>query len=138
MHKIWVRVLVALPNAFDLQRRLINPFIIRSTKTMAKITIGGVTLEGPTHEIAQIAKSMGTTLAPDKYYNSDSRGMLLITEMQTAHIRNAMLKMYRAWTEDLSGLKGIHLVGALRNGNDNPTFLALLTEYVKRVARGDE
>jgi hypothetical protein len=69
-------------------------------------------------------------------YTSDTNGQVFIEDMNTNHIRNAILKKYRAWVAGLSDLWGTALLTAM---SDDPTtddveFRNLLLEYVKRIA----
>lgn len=104
---------------------------------MLSVTLSnGLKVEGTPEKITDLCRQLGIAnplAMSGVWYSSKSRGLVKITEMETTHIRNAMLAMYRQWAESLSAVHGVDLVVKLRDGIDNVTFDALLTEYVKRV-----
>lgn len=67
----------------------------------------GATVEGTTEQILAIAKSLGETVnlgslgTPRGYYESSTKGVLKISEMEAGHIRNALLKHSREYFETL-------------------------------------
>jgi hypothetical protein len=102
-----------------------------------KITITtptGLQVTGTAEEVGNVLKALGLTKA--NYYHSETHGLVYIPTMDSRHIRNAMLKIYRTWVEKLSNHNGYDLLQALRNGCQDQTFTELLTEYVKRVNQG--
>lgn len=106
-------------------------------ETNMKITLpNGAIVEGTVDQINVIAKAYGIKDAfdPAQYYHSDHKGWILIATMDTNHIKNAMLKMYRTWVTNLSTVENTRdLVLQMRNGPSDKTFTALLTELTKRV-----
>lgn len=107
-----------------------------------KITLpNGLVLEGTIDQIQTVSAKLGyTTDLSRTHYNSSHKGWLLISEMETSHIKNALLKLYREWitklgednnTSTTQACRNVKL--AVHNGPDNPTFAALYTELCKRV-----
>ena len=71
---------------------------------------------------------------PNFWYKSGSKGWIRIKEMNTAHLRNAILKRYREWVDGLSSITNPQeLCLAMDTGlmPDN-TWVAMVTEYSKR------
>lgn len=93
----------------------------------------GTVIEGTAEQVNRILAAMGQTPNATEWYHSESKGWVPIATMETTHIRNAMLKMYREWVTTLSTYSGQHLIILLRDGPTNQTFAALLTEYIKRT-----
>lgn len=97
----------------------------------------GATVEGTATQIVSIARALGYTVNLGNTYQSESQGTLLIDEMQTSHIRNALLKKYRAWAQNLNTAPNNRaLLNALRNGPNDKEFTDLLTAFVVRVNSG--
>jgi len=69
-------------------------------KTLVLDLGNGQTVTGSASEISEFLSLIdsGKEL---KFYNSSSRGRLLISKMDTSHIKNAILKMVRNWEESL-------------------------------------
>lgn len=105
-----------------------------------KITLtNGVTVEGTLEQINAVAKTFGlTSVYPeDKYYYSRSKGeYLLIKDMNTMHLRNAVLVMFGAWQSTLKTITDPRkLCMALGEGpdpKDYPTFYAMVKELYTR------
>lgn len=109
--------------------------IRKETNTM-QVTLNGVKMEGTSDQLAAIARSLGVSLNDGIYYVSSSRGLIRIEDMDDNHLRNAMLKMYREWVENLKVLHGADLARAIRDGITDKTWIGLYTEFVKRVNFG--
>ncbi len=98
-----------------------------------KITLpNGMTLEGTTAQVQDTIKALNISMEDGVHYLSESKGYVRIDEMNTEHIRNALLKLYRAWAERLDHCSGINLVTVLRNGPNDVTIVGLFKEYTKR------
>lgn len=96
----------------------------------------GLTLDGTPELINRVARSFGyaDVVGEGTYYKSDTHGYMLITDMDTRHLRNAMLKMYRTWVTNLSSeTNDRDLIFKLRDGITDKTFMALLAEFVRRT-----
>lgn len=64
-----------------------------------KITIDGYELEGSAEEIANVLKiAKGGSV-----YISDSKGAVLVSDMNFFWLKNALLKVYREWLNELKG-----------------------------------
>lgn len=92
----------------------------------------GLVLRGTPQQIAETVKALGITFEDGIHYLSESQGLLKISEMNTQHLRRAMLKMYREWVENLTNLSRDGLIKAVQDGPNNLTFLALLQVYALR------
>ena len=85
----------------------------------------GVTLEGTIEQIRTIAKTLGYTVNFQGYYESSTRGLVKIADMETSHIRNAMSKLYREWVAELTALSNTDLLNKLASGPDTEVFIQL-------------
>jgi hypothetical protein len=95
----------------------------------------GITVEGPAAEVAAIARSYGVGVNDGIHYNSSSRGLIRISEMDTKHIKNALRKMYQAWAASLdTNLSTPEFREVLKNGPATDlTMLGLANELKRRV-----
>lgn len=94
----------------------------------------GVAIEGTPEKVSQVAKQLGYTVNFRGFYLSETHGLVEIGKMDTRHIQNALLKIYRTWVQDLSALKdNRELLNALRDGPNSVEFTDLLVELAKRV-----
>lgn len=108
-------------------------------KTM-KIKINGITMEGDTKEIIEAAKKLGWEIPSDfkgdgDYYYSESKKELIeIKNMNEVYIKNAFLKIYRAWVKDLSGVKDLkELAQMIKDGPTDPVFAGLLSQLIRKA-----
>lgn len=71
----------------------------------------GTTVEGTLDQIMAVAKALGLPVnldilgaitPPRGYYNSESKGLLKISSMESIHIRNALLKRATSFFNGLS------------------------------------
>jgi len=99
----------------------------------------GTSIEGEQDQITHILKLMGygtkriEELFESAYYNSSSRGPLLIVEMTTTHLRNAITKFYVEWVKALNTIRDPKVyVRTLLAGPDDTTWRAMMVEYSKR------
>jgi hypothetical protein len=117
---------------------------IKNQKEMEKIKmqikINGLEISGSTEEIYNAAKQYGWELpldfkGDDEFYLSGSKGKLMkISEMNQFHIKNAFLKLYRKWVEDLSNVKDLEeLLELIKNGPTEKIYIGLLSELMMRV-----
>ena len=95
----------------------------------------GAVVEGTQDQIVAIAKVMGHTPNFRGFYNSETHGLIEISTMNVGHMRNALLKKYRAWVESLSAETDNHnLLQAIRRGPTTDTELVdLLTEFARKT-----
>ena len=57
--------------------------------------MNGLEVTGTYEQIRAIGKAMGYENPFEDYYFSESKGLILISEMDSRHLRNALLKMVR-------------------------------------------
>lgn len=101
--------------------------------TIKVILENGATIEGTGETIKEILSLMGEYKDKVLFYNSSSRGTILISEMETTHLRNAILKGYKEWVDSLHKIFDVReLLSQFANGCEDPTWLALVEEYSTR------
>lgn len=106
-----------------------------------KVTLPrGVTIEGTFEQVISAAKALGYSLptvekGSEKFYYSSSKGEFIeISTMNLVHIKNAFLKLYREWTEELSKEEDFEkLLYKLTSGPDEPVVKGLFRELAKKV-----
>ena len=100
----------------------------------------GTTLRGNPDELSKIIRKIGETdgeeLARFMVYKSSSQGSLLISEMNSKHIQNAICKLYREWAAELNKKPIPRFLDLLSRGPDNPTILGMVKELGKRRISG--
>lgn len=91
-----------------------------------------LTLEGNEKDVLEALKFL--RIEKESYmYKSESRGWLVISEMQSDHLRNAMLKIYQQWVDSLHSIKNpMDVVNAVVEGCTDKTFVAMVLELSKR------
>lgn len=101
---------------------------------MPKIRLpNGVMIEGSNSQIIEAMNKLGYGYDKTLFYNSTSRGYVLIADMETTHLRNALLKFYAQWVKDLHFVDDPQEVCRLIiDGPSDPTFRAMLVEYSTR------
>ena len=103
---------------------------------MITITLpNGLTLSGTADQVTETAKKLGFAHLGDDgiHYMSESKGLIKIADMDTRHVRNAMLKLYREHVASLAQLSDKDLLRALRDGFDSKTFTSLLFHFARQV-----
>lgn len=112
--------------------------LLKGEQTM-KITLpNGLVLEGTPEQVQSTAKTLGFSLpgvsglGDGTYYNSSSKGYVKITEMQTTHLRNALLKYYKEWIDGLYTKTDQEVYQAIRTGITDRTWVNMFLEYGKR------
>lgn len=100
-----------------------------------KVTIDGMTFEGSEIQITNVLKALGKDSLDDGvHYFSQSKGLMLIKDMDNTHLRNAIQKRYVSWVTDLKNLTAKDFVTALKTGvGSNVTTLALVKELKTRL-----
>lgn len=94
----------------------------------------GFKVEGTVDQVKQAAKAFGYNFENPGYYSSTTKGYILIKDMDTRHIRNAMFAKYRTWFNGLSGMTDLDLAKALMEAGPNDReFVDLYAEFVKRT-----
>jgi len=98
-----------------------------------KVTLkDGLVLEGSQEQVMETMEKLGLK-GDGVFYNSGTMGLLVIKEMQSLHLRNAILKMYTEWVDSLHKIaEPKEVVTKILNGMDDPTFVAMLKELNSR------
>jgi hypothetical protein len=100
---------------------------------MVIILPNGLKVDCTPDQIASLCNTLGIN---HEYYYSNSRGYIKIADMETTHLKNALLARYRTWVSNLSNLSHDEIVNALTTGITDPIYLALEKEYCKRFDNG--
>jgi hypothetical protein len=99
-----------------------------------KVTVKGVTIEGSEDQVAAVLRAMGEGDG-ELFYNSTSKGLILIASMNAVHLRNALMVEYEKWLASLKALDVNKLIAAIEEGpTDNKTLMALYKELKGRPA----
>ena len=85
-------------------------------------------LEGSSEQIASVLGSMGIK-GDEIFYRSSTRGLQVITEMQSLHLRNAILKIYTEWVDSLHKIaEPKEVVRQIVEGIQDKTWIAMVKE----------
>ena len=110
-----------------------------SAKTFKHTFRNGLTVEGTIEQVQRVAQALGEQLGNDGvFYLSSTRGLIRIADMSASHIRNAFMKRVREHNDNARYLTGRRLLQHIQQLDNDVTYRALLVEYGKRVARGEE
>jgi len=94
----------------------------------------GLLLEGTHSQIIDSLEKWGLS-GDGVFYMSDSKGLVLIAEMQSTHLRNAILKLYKEWLNELYAIGNPkEVVERIVEGIKDKTWIAM----VKELSRRDE
>lgn len=105
--------------------------------TMQVQLTNGLILTGTLAQVVDAARKLGVQLGEDgTYYNSTSRGLIRIVDMDNNHLQNTLRKRYREWAESLRTLSGVNLLNALNSGPSDATTKAMAVELATRIRRG--
>lgn len=102
---------------------------------MPSITLrSGATFTGTEAEVAAFIKAMRIDLSGTSgyYYSESKEEWVPIVAMHSDHLKNAILKIYRAWVENLSKFPAVDLPKKIAEGPADSTLVALFTELAKR------
>ena len=101
---------------------------------MKTVLPNGLSMEGTPEQIKDVLASLGFKgIGDGTYYYSESKGPVLIKDMNSVHLRNALLKFYKEWVDELH--KEINpkvVVKFIIDGINDPTWVAMLQELYKR------
>lgn len=101
---------------------------------MKVILENGMTLEGTEEQIVSVMEKMGLS-GDGMFYRSETKGLLLIREMQSLHLRNAILKIYSEWVDGLHKIaEPKEVVQAIVDGITDKTWIAMVKELSGRDA----
>jgi hypothetical protein len=97
------------------------------------LNVGDITIAGEVTAVLENARKLGYSVDMSKFYNSETHGLILIKEMETRHLRNALLKMYRAWVEKLGKTNtNKELMKLLEDGISDPSWEQMAQELYLR------
>lgn len=101
----------------------------------------GLVVEGTMQQINQVRKSLGFTtlfVADGLHYQSASRGVIRIADMDTKHIKNAVRKRFSNGISSIDTNGSLSdFIEAVRNTLSDVTLLGLLQQLQLRYARGE-
>lgn len=101
-----------------------------------KVTYNGMEFDGTPAEIQAVVEKIngGKVNIAAGVYNS-SRGPLFISEMETQHLINAVLKRYRDWISGINGREQTpaSVLTLLMNGPTDDELNNLVTELRRRM-----
>lgn len=103
-----------------------------------KVTLNnGMIVEGTLDQIQQVARTFGQTVPVDDgyHYNSSSKGLIRIADMETTHLRNALLKRYVTFVTNLKLLGNDRIATEISNPSDK-TLVGLMAEFSRRKLSG--
>ena len=104
-----------------------------------KVTLSnGVVVEGTLEQIQQVASTFKSTipsLDDGTWYMSSTKGLVRIRDMETQHLRNALLKRYREFVSQLSTLSNNVIASEIVAPSDK-TLVGLMVEFESRKRRG--
>lgn len=101
---------------------------------MKTVLPNGLSMEGTPEQIKDVLSSLGFKgIGDGTYYYSESKGPVLISEMNSVHLRNAILKFYKEWVDELHKEMNPKLVvKSILNGIEDSTWIAMVKELNKR------
>ena len=102
-----------------------------------KVTLSnGMVVEGSLAQIGELCSKLGVTPGMDStkwYYSESKKQWLKITEMQTVHLRNTILKIYQKWVDKLHEVYNPQaLVICLMDGPEDKQWQAMVRELNSR------
>jgi hypothetical protein len=107
-------------------------------KVKMKTTLpNGMTIEGTPQQVSEVMSKLGlgNLLGDGTYYYSETHGPILIREMKTQHLRNAILKAYHNWLTNVVAKQtsARNFAYALINGFNDKTIYAMIMELKSRT-----
>lgn len=101
----------------------------------------GVEVRGTYNQVAMILTPLGygNLLAREgdgKHYRSDSRGVIAISEMDIKHLRNAIAKRMREWSNSMptSYMNDEAFITSIKTCLDDITLRAMVNEITRKVS----
>lgn len=99
----------------------------------------GTVLQGLKEKVLQNAKALGHVFKDTEYYESSTKGMIRLKDMDTEHLKNAFCKKFPDYLKAIKkqNAGGHNFVAALTDfslmKNHNPQLLAMLLELNSRA-----
>lgn len=90
----------------------------------------GVTVEGSYYEVVKVAKALGEPL--ESMYKSQTRGWISVEEMDTQHIKNALVKLSKEYLSKLAKESTEDFLRKYHNMGQQKQIKALLEELAYR------
>ena len=101
-----------------------------------KVVINGVEVSGPPEKVKEMLGEQYPFGGDEVTYYSQSKGPIRIRCMASAHIRNALLKLYERWLQDLRLLDPVEFERYLAKGPDTAVMRGLIKEIHERTRLG--
>lgn len=95
-------------------------------------------VEGTLDQVQAVARQFGESVVFDGdgvHYSSSSKGLIRISDMETTHLRNALLKRYAVFVADLRNKANVQIAQEITNPSDK-TLIGLMAEFSKRRVVG--
>ena len=69
---------------------------------MDTITVNfkGMTITGTAFQVHETLRKLGYPIDMSDYYQSSSKGLIKISDMESTHLRNAIQKIYLDWVQN--------------------------------------
>lgn len=96
--------------------------------TMSITLPDGTVVTGTRKQVEAVMRAMGVFVEDGIHYKSEHLGVIKISDMETNHLRNAILKLYRQWLENVSKQSNTEFARMLTEGPRGITLLAMLKE----------
>jgi hypothetical protein len=117
----------------------IVPHRIKEREKNMRIQLkNGMVVEGTLAQVSAVARQFGESVqfeGDGYHYNSASRGLVVISAMDTQHLRNALLKRYATFVESLKQLDNNRVAAEISNPSDK-TLVGLMAEFSRRKIAG--
>lgn len=96
----------------------------------------GLVVEGDSTVLTQFVATLPNVYVDDGvHYNSESRGIISISTMADEHIRNAFLKLHRAWVQELENSTGSEFTQKAKQPPSPKTCAAFLKTLSERALK---
>lgn len=96
----------------------------------------GTVVEGSVEKIKTVANALGFQFNTRGLYVSESRGVVRIADMDSVHLRNALLKKTREWAADLYKVPVRDLAKVMAEGPTDLEYADLYAELAQRSVTG--
>lgn len=102
----------------------------------SKLTVtlpDGTVISGTQNQVNSVMKAMGLFVPDGVHYKSSHLGIVRIVDMETNHLRNALMKLYRDWLTEVAKQPNTEMLRMLQEGPRSVTVLAMVKELRNRV-----